>query len=106
DSGAPAAVTVDLATVAPTITTVLGSAYSDTLIGRTAGGGVLIGNAGNDTIVSTGSADTMTGGTGGDVFAFASATATGSLITDFESTTDSIDLRPVLAAISYQGGDP
>src|SRR5260221_304921 len=103
DSNASGPVTLDLGTAAATV---LGSAFNDLVTGSPAGGDALFGNAGNDTLVSTGSRDTLTGGAGGDVFSFASATATGSVITDFQSTTDGIDLRPVLAALNYQGADP
>ncbi|MEJ0068163.1 MAG: hypothetical protein WDO24_04885 [Pseudomonadota bacterium] len=85
---------------------IIGTALNDLLSDTATGSTALIGNAGNDTLVSQGSHDTLTGGMGGDVFTFASATATGSVITDFQSDTDGIDLRPVLAAINYHGADP
>jgi serralysin len=85
---------------------VLGSPFSDQLTSNPADGNLLVGNNGNDTLISTGPADTMTGGAGGDVFAFANPNATGSVITDFQSNTDNIDLRPVLTAMGWHGTDP
>ncbi|MEJ0068164.1 MAG: hypothetical protein WDO24_04890 [Pseudomonadota bacterium] len=106
DSGASGAVTVDLGAPGIAAKTVIGSAFNDLLTGSSLGGTVFVGNAGNDTLMSQGSQDTLTGGAGGDVFTFTSATATGSVITDFQSDTDGIDLRPVLAAINYHGTNP
>src|SRR5438309_538505 len=97
DSAASGPVVVDLSAGGGSPQKVLGSAFNDLLTSSVQGAAELIGNAGNDTFVSLGSADTMTGGAGGDVFTFASPTATGGVIIDFQSTTDSIDLRPVLA---------
>ncbi len=53
----------------------------------------------------------LTGDAGGDVLIFASPTATGDEISDFQSNTDSsntdsIDMLPVLSAINYLGDDP
>src|SRR5471032_781053 len=92
DRNATNAVVVDLSTPGSTANQVLGSAYNDSITGGSQGSETLIGNGGNDTLVSQGSNDLLTGDTGGDVFTFASATATGSVITDFQSTTDGIDL--------------
>ncbi|MEJ0068168.1 MAG: hypothetical protein WDO24_04910 [Pseudomonadota bacterium] len=82
-----------------------GSLYNDLLTGNPAGGSQLLGNDGNDTLVSQGSGDTLTGGNGGDIFTFNNPTATGSVITDFHSDVDGIDLRPVLSAMNYQGSN-
>src|SRR5258706_8557295 len=97
DSNVFGPVVVDLGAAGTAATTVLGSAFNDLLTGSPAGGDALVGNAGNDTLVSTGSRDTLTGGAGGDVFSFASATASGGVIADFQSTTDRLEMPPAVA---------
>src|SRR5258708_4045962 len=106
DSGATAAVTVDLGQAVAPINTVLGSAFNDLLTGSPHGGDLLVGGGGNDTLESCGSQDTLSVTSGGDVFAFANPSTTGDVITHFQSCTDAIDLRPVLAAMNYHGADP
>jgi Ca2+-binding RTX toxin-like protein len=104
DSAATAPVSVDLGATGQH--SVLGSMFNDTLSGGTGGGALLMGNDGNDILTSQGANDTLIGGNGGDIFTFTTPAAGGSVITDFGSSTDGIDLRPLLAAMHYQGADP
>lgn len=71
----------------------------------TAGRDVLTGSDGDDEIVGGAGADTLTGGNGGDVFVYASLRDFGDTITDFVPGTDRIDVRALLAAVGYTGGN-
>ena len=64
----------------------------------------LIGDAGNDTLVSVGGVDTMTGGAGADMFRFDAMPSKTATITDFVQGTDKLDFRTLLDA--YQGRNP
>ena len=64
----------------------------------------LIGDAGNDTLVSVGGADTLTGGAGADTFRFEATPKKAAMITDFVRGQDKLDLSALLDA--YQGNNP
>jgi Ca2+-binding RTX toxin-like protein len=65
---------------------------------------ILRGEAGDDTLVSTGGLDTFSGGTGHDTFRFEKMPVGTAIITDFVRGEDVLDLHPILGA--YHGTDP
>ena len=82
EGGATDTAIVDVKTV--TGTTITGTQFSDTLIGKDGQADTLNGGAGNDVLYGGTGNDTLTGGTGADKFVFASA---------LSSTTNSDQIR-------------
>jgi Ca2+-binding RTX toxin-like protein len=85
--------------------TLTGNALNNWIVGSNAAD-VINGGAGNDTIVAGTGANKLTGGAGQDTFVFSSLADKGNHVTDFTSGQDLIDLRAMMKAIGYAGGDP
>lgn len=66
----------------------------------------LFGGAGDDTLVAKHGPATLTGGTGADSFRFDELPWQAGHVTDFQSGTDTLDLRNLLKATGYAGTDP
>lgn len=74
-------------------------------IAGTAGRDTLVGSAGDDRIEGGAGADLLTGGGGRNVYVYGSLRDAGDTITDFAPGRDALDLRALLAAIGWRGGD-
>ena len=64
------------------------------------------GGLGNDILHAGAGADTLTGGSGNDIFVFSQAPTSAGQVTDFLPGHDVLDLRPLFASIGYQGTNP
>jgi Ca2+-binding RTX toxin-like protein len=69
-------------------------------------GSTIIGGTGNDTLIAGHSADMLTGGGGDDTFVFNAVPWNAGQITDFNPSTDKIDLTELLTANGYTGSTP
>ncbi|NEQ40084.1 MAG: ExeM/NucH family extracellular endonuclease [Okeania sp. SIO3I5] len=76
------------------------------VIDGTSGGETLIGTDGDDTITGFRRGDILTGGGGSDTFVYTSLRDGRDTITDFEVTSDKIDLSQVLSVVGFEGIDP
>jgi beta-glucanase (GH16 family) len=68
-------------------------------------GSKLSGGDGKDILIAGLRADTLTGGTGTDIFRFDKIPSTSGHLTDFV-IGDMLDLRGLFASVGYSGGDP
>lgn len=89
--------------------TLVGNAIANDITGRNGGSDVLDGRGGADTIRGLGGndrligglgIDTLTGGTGADTFVLQKLAADSDIVTDFDGTTDKIELSATLFAIA------
>jgi Ca2+-binding RTX toxin-like protein len=101
---APAGVT-NIVLTASTAQTVTANALGDTITANDAAS-TIIGGSRNDTLIAGHGADMLTGGGGDDSFVFNVLPWNAGHITDFNSSTDVLDLRGIFAGIGYAGGDP
>ncbi len=65
----------------------------------------LSGLGGDDTIIGNGGNDTMTGGTGADRFVWTSAAQGQDTITDFQASSDILDVAAIFAGQSITAGN-
>ncbi|WP_310538677.1 type I secretion C-terminal target domain-containing protein [Phenylobacterium sp.] len=66
----------------------------------------LTGGVGADTLNAGQGPDKLTGGAGADAFVFKAMPWNAGHIRDFAVGVDTLDLRPLFAAIGYRGRDP
>ncbi len=69
-------------------------------------GASLSGGAGADTLNASQGGGQVTGGAGADHFVIGAPPWSAVRITDFQTGTDALDLRPLFAQAGYHGGDP
>jgi Ca2+-binding RTX toxin-like protein len=69
-------------------------------------GSTLIGGTGNDTFIAGHGADVMTGNGGNDTFVFDVHPSSAGQITDFNVTSDTLNLTGIFSAIGYTGSNP
>jgi Ca2+-binding RTX toxin-like protein len=69
-------------------------------------GSTITGGTGNDTLIAGHGADMLTGGSGNDSFVFNVLPWNAGHITDFNASTDTLDLHGIFAGIGYTGHDP
>ena len=97
DSAVNGVIKVSLAITNSPLKTVVGTPLKDTLTGSSQG----------TQIIGLGGGDTLTGTAGlVNEFTYTSATETGSIITNFQTGKDVINLTEVLDSLNYQGSDP
>jgi hypothetical protein len=82
-----------------------GNNGNDTLEGGN-GNDTLLGQNGNDFISGNGGSDRLTGGDGGDTFVYFALGDAGDTITDFNVTSDFLDISALLDSIGYLGSNP
>ena len=97
DSAVNGVIDVKLAITNSPLKTVVGTPLKDTLTGSSQG----------TQIIGLGGGDTLTGTAGlVNEFTYTSAAETGSIITNFQTGKDVINLTEVLDSLNYQGSDP
>ncbi len=97
DASVNGVIKVNLAITNSPLKTVVGTPLKDTLTGSSQA----------TQIIGLGGGDTLTGTAGlVNEFTYTSATETGSIITNFQTGKDVINLREVLDSLNYQGSDP
>ena len=97
DSAVNGVIKVSLAITNSPLKTVVGTPLKDTLTGSSQG----------TQIIGLGGGDTLTGTAGlVNEFTYTSAAETGSIITNFQTGKDVINLTEVLDSLNYQGSDP
>ena len=97
DASVNGVIKVNLAITNSPLKTVVGTPLKDTLTGSSQA----------TQIIGLGGGDTLTGNAGlVNEFTYTSATETGSIITNFQTGKDVINLREVLDSLNYQGSDP
>ena len=83
-----------------------GPAAGSTITAPNDDGSTLMGTAGNDVLIASHGADSLTGGAGADTFQFGVLPWSAGHVTDFTPGTDVLDLAPLFDAAGYHGSDP
>ncbi len=101
---APAGVT-NIVLIGGAAQTVTANALGDTIASNDAGS-TIVGSTGSDTLIAGHGADMLTGGGGNDSFVFNVLPWNAGHVTDFDPSTDTIDLHGIFVSIGYTGSDP
>ncbi|HXE29019.1 MAG TPA: type I secretion C-terminal target domain-containing protein [Stellaceae bacterium] len=101
---APAGVT-NIVLTGSAAQTVIANNLGDTITSNDHGS-TITGGSGNDSLIAGHSADMLTGGGGSDSFIFNALPWNAGHITDFDPSTDTLDLHGIFAGIGYAGSDP
>lgn len=101
---APAGVT-DIVLTGTAAQTVTANSDGDTITSNDYGS-TIIGGTGNDTLIAGHGADALTGGGGDDSFVFNYLPWNAGQITDFNPSSDTLNLSGIMHSIGYTGSNP